>query len=207
MDFRTLEGLGIRNLRSVFGRGARGETLARGCHMGPTLERIGVAGVRAVVDLRTADHNDKLARRCAEVGLAYWHLPVDARTVEAEALSGVLPDLFRILDGDGFYLSCQQGLHRTDIALALYYFFHDAGVIPEMVGHRTNGFLRCDDIMRRINAMRPFFPEVDKDAFAERRNRFLAFNRAFPPTICAMKQGTKCRLGLSESTPESLKPK
>lgn len=34
-----------------------------------------------------------------------------------------LPTLFDILDGDGFYISCQQGLHRTDIVLALYYFF------------------------------------------------------------------------------------
>lgn len=179
MDFRKLEGLGIRNLRSVFGRGARGETLARGCHMGPTLERIWEAGVRIIIDLRTADHNDKLARRCAEVGLVYWHLPVDARTVGPEALSAVLPHLFQVLDGDGFYISCQQGLHRTDIALALYYFFHDAGTIPEMAGHRTKGFLRCDDIMRRVNAMRPFFPEVDDYSFAERRKRFLEFNREF----------------------------
>ena len=180
MDYPALAGLGICNLRSVFGRGVRGETLAHGCHMGRTIEGVRDAGVRTIVDLRTADHNDKLARRCAEVGLVYWHLPVDARTVGPEALSGFLPDLFRILDGDGFYLSCQQGLHRTDIALALYYFFHEAGAIPEMVGHRTKGFLRCDDLMRRINAMRPFFPEVDENAFAERRKRFLAFNRAFP---------------------------
>lgn len=180
MDFVALENLGIGNLQSVFGRGARGEMLARGRHMGTTLERIRDAGVRTVVDLRTADHNDKLSRRCAEVGLAYWHLPVDARTVGPEALSAVLPRLFRILDGDGFYLSCQQGLHRTDIALALYYFFHAPDEIPEMVGHRTKGFLRCDDIMRRINAMRPFFPETDESVFAERRKRFLAFNRVFP---------------------------
>lgn len=180
MDFAALGKLEIGNLRSVFGRGARGETLAHGHHMGRTIEGLRDAGVRTVVDLRTADHNGKLARRCAEVGLAYHHLPVDARTVGAETLSDVLPRLFRILDGDGFYLSCQQGLHRTDIALALYYFFHAPGEIPEMVGHRTKGFLRCDDIMRRINAMRPFFPETDESDFAERRKRFLAFNRVFP---------------------------
>ena len=180
MDFVALGNLGIGNLRSVFGRGARGETLAHGRHMGRTIEGVREAGLRTVVDLRTADHNGKLSRRCAEVGLAYWHLPVDARTVGPEALSAVLPRLFRILDGDGFYLSCQQGLHRTDIALALYYFFHAPDEIPEMVGHRTKGFLRCDDIMRRINAMRPFFPETDESAFAERRKRFLAFNRVFP---------------------------
>ena len=183
IDFHVLESLGIRNLRPVFGRGARGETLARGCHIGRVLELVAEAGVRTVVDLRTADHSEKLARRCEEVGLVYWHLPVDARTVDSETLSGVLPGLFRIIDGDGFYLSCQQGLHRTDVAIALYYFFHDADAIPEMVGHRAKGFLRCDDIMRRINAMRPFFPEVDDDSFAERRKRFLEFNRVFPQSF------------------------
>lgn len=74
MDFRMLEGLGIRNMHSVFGRGARGETLAKGCHMAGTVGRLMEAGVSTVVDLRTADHNDKLSRKCCETGLGYFHI-------------------------------------------------------------------------------------------------------------------------------------
>jgi ribA/ribD-fused uncharacterized protein len=46
-----------------------------------------------------------------------------------------------------------------------------------MVGHYKRGVLRCDDIMRRVNMMRPFFQEVDEALFLQRRKRFLAFNR------------------------------
>ena len=179
MDITKLSELGIRNVYSVFGRGVRGETLARGCHMGQTLEDVKAAGVRTIIDLRTADHNDKLCRRCADVGLGYLHVPTDAKTMGSEELAATLPTLFDAIDGNGFYLSCQQGLHRTDIALALYFFYHDDREVPQMLGHRKNGFLRCDDIMRRINAMRLFFPETDEALFAERRKRFLAFNRNF----------------------------
>lgn len=180
VDMEQLEALGIGNLHPVFGRGARGETLARRGLAADAFDRLGPAGVAVVVDLRTADHNERLAEKCRRAGLGYLHVPVDAHATESEDLLRGLPDLFRVLDGDGFYISCQQGRHRTDIALALYYFYHNPDLVPDMVGHRTKGFLRCDDIMRRINAMRPFFPETDESDFAERRKRFLAFNRVFP---------------------------
>ena len=179
MDITKLSELGIRNVHCVFGRGARGETLARGCYMGQTLEHVKEAGIRTVIDLRTADHNKKLCRRCTELGISYLHIPTDAKTMASEELAATLPTLFDAIDGEGFYLSCQQGLHRTDIALALYFFYHNDQEVPQMVGHRTKGFLRCDDIMRRINAMRPFFSELDEVLFEERRRRFLAFNRNF----------------------------
>lgn len=149
--------------------------------MGQTLESAKAAGVKTIIDLRTADHNDKLCRRCTDVGLGYLHIPTDAKTMGAGELAATLPTLFDALDGNGFYLSCQQGLHRTDIALALYFFYHDDREVPQMVGHRKNGFLRCDDIMHRINAMRPLFPETGEALFIVRRKRFLAFNRNFQP--------------------------
>ena len=177
MKIQELRKLGIRRLHSVFGRGVRGETLARRCYAGQTLERVRDAGVKVVIDFRTADHNDRFARRCADVGIAYHHIPTDAQVTPARVLFEALPRLFEVLDGDGFYISCQQGLHRTDIALALYYYFHNDGEVPEMVGHYKKGVLRCDDIGRRVNGMRPFFPEVDEALFLQRRKRFLAFNR------------------------------
>ena len=147
--------------------------------MGQTLDNVKAAGVKTIIDLRTADHNDKLCRRCVDVGLGYLHVPRDAKTMESEELAVTLPTLFDAIDGNGFYISCQQGLHRTDIALALYFFYHNDREVPQMVGHRTKGFLRFDDIMRRINTMRPVFFEMDNVLFEERRKSFLTFNRNF----------------------------
>lgn len=179
MDIAKLAELGIRNLHEVFGRDARGETLARGFCSDEALVHVRKAGITNVVDLRTADHNARLSARCAAVGLGYDHIPIDASSTSPDVLQAGLSRLFEIVDGGGFYISCQQGLHRTDIALALYYFYHDDGEIPEMVGHRTKGCLRCDDIMRRVNTMRPFFPGIPEAAFVERRRRFLSRNREF----------------------------
>lgn len=175
--------LAIGNLYPVFDRGVRGETLARRSHTDKTLEAVKDAGIRKIIDLRTADHNDRLAMRCNAVGLTYHHIPVDAAVRSPELLNRDLSLLFDLLDEDGFYISCQQGLHRTDIALALYYFFHNDNQVPVMIGHRTKGFLRCDDIMRRINGMRPFFPNINDANFTERRKRFLESNRDFSGSI------------------------
>lgn len=179
IDIAKLAELGIRNLHEVFGRGVRGETLARGFCSDEALARVREAGITKVVDLRTADHNARLSARCAAVGLGYDHIPIDASSTSPDVLLAGLSRLFEIVDDGGFYISCQQGLHRTDIAFALYYFYHDDREISVMVGHRKNGCLRCDDIMRRVNAMRPFFPEISNDVFAERRKRFLCRNREF----------------------------
>lgn len=177
MILQRLMELGIGNLHPVFDRGVRGGTLASRSLAGHTLENVKEAGIRTIIDLRTADHNDRLEMRCKDVGLAYHHIPVDAAVRSPEVLYADLSLLFGLLDEDGFYISCQQGFHRTDIALALYYFFHNDREVPEMVGHYKRGVLRCDDIMRRVNMMRPFFQEVDEAMFLQRRKRFLAFNR------------------------------
>ena len=158
---QRLTELGIGNLHPVFDRGVRGATLARRSLAGQTLERVKAAGIRKIIDLRTADHNVRLAMRCKYVGLAYYHIPVDAAVRLPKALYADLPLLFDLLDEDGFYISCQQGLHRTDIAIALYYFFHNDDEVPRMYGHRTKDFLRCDDIMRRVNSMRRFLSAVN----------------------------------------------
>lgn len=179
LHMKLLATLGIRNLHAVFGRGARGETLAKGGYSYEVLGAVRDAGFGRIIDLRTADHSERFATRCAKAGLEYHHIPMDARNLPPAALQKTLPLLFSLLDGNGFYISCQQGLHRTDIALALYYFFHDSRSVPMMIGHRSKGFLRCDDIMCRVNAMRTFFPEISEVDFMARRKRFLSDNRNF----------------------------
>lgn len=97
MDYPALAGLGICNLRSVFGRGVRGETLAKGDMLGAVRD----AGFGRIIDLRTADHSERFATRCAKAGLEYHHIPMDARKLPPAELQKTLPRLFSLLDGDG----------------------------------------------------------------------------------------------------------
>lgn len=177
MEMQELEKFGIRNLHSVFGRGVRGGTLSSRCYIGQELGLIRAAGVKVIIDFRTAGHSERFARLCADVGIVYHHVPIDAQIMPPEELFKFLPCLFEVLDGDSFYISCEQGLHRTDIALALYYYFHNDSEVPEMFGYYKEGAFRYDDIGCRVNMMRPFFPEVCEELFLQRRRRFLDFNR------------------------------
>ena len=114
------------------------------------------------------------------IGINNLH-PVFGRGLRGETLAAARnrPEMFDLLDRGDFYISCQQGKHHTDIALALYYFFHNDAEIPIMHGHRRDGVFRCDDILRRVNSMRPYFADVTGEVFSERRERSLALNRTF----------------------------
>lgn len=98
-----------------------------------------------------------------------------------------LPTLFDLLDNRNCYISCQQGLHRTDIALSLYFMFHCPDSVPNLIGHKKNGTLRCDDIMRRINSLYSMLVKLSADKsgikvfdeaeFRRRRRLLLETNR------------------------------
>lgn len=139
----------------MYGRGVRGRTLS-GRGNRHLLGKIRNAGVRVIIDLRTQDHTDRFDRNVADAGLEYFHIPVDGRNADAQGIISAMPGLFRLLDDGGFYIACAMGLHRTDIALALYYVFHPSvpyGDVPEMRGHRKDGRFRCDDIAARLNSV------------------------------------------------------
>ena len=67
MDYSEIDSCGIRNLAPVFGRGLRGETLSAGRNR-RWVESVMRMGVRRIIDLRTADHSDKLPRACSLLG-------------------------------------------------------------------------------------------------------------------------------------------
>lgn len=72
-----------------------------------------------------------------------------------------------------------MGLHRTDIALSIYYVFHPSvpyDCVPELRGHRKQGTLRCDAIARRLNSiMNALTPEdlIRLDLSDDYRNEFI----------------------------------
>lgn len=153
--YENLKQLHIADLAPVYGRGVRGRTLS-GRGNRHLLGKIRNAGVRVIIDLRTQDHTDRFDRNVADAGLEYFHIPVDGRNADAQGIISAMPGLLRLLDDGGFYIACAMGLHRTDIALALYYVFHPSvpyGDVPEMRGHRKDGRFRCDDIAARLNSV------------------------------------------------------
>lgn len=178
--------LPIENIARVSANIVRGETLwasRNRKHIGSVKK----AGVECIIDFRTADFTDKFSEVCSFKGIEYRHFPIDKANQPDEELLKSLPELFDMLDNHNCYISCQQGMHRTDIALAIYYMFHDIPFVPDLRGHKKNGNLRCDDIMRRINslyaALTPELkvllgiPDYGDNDFRFRRKKLLDSNR------------------------------
>lgn len=178
--------LPVANFARVSDNLLRGETLwaarNRKC-----LDLAKEAGIDVIIDFRTADFTDKFKTVCMAKELSYFHCPIDKANMSDIELLNALPRLFELMDNHNCYISCQQGMHRTDIALAIYYMFHDIDFIPELRGHKKNGHLRCDDIMRRVNSLYAAMtleikkalgiPEYDDNLFSARRKALLEYNR------------------------------
>ena len=153
--YEALKQLPISDLAPVYGNGVRGRTLSGRSNVW-MLQKIKSLGVDVVIDLRTYDHTDRFDNSVRNAGLGYFHMPVDKNGTDVRDIISALPEFFELLDNGGFYLACAMGLHRTDIAIALYYVFHPSvpfDEVPEMRGHRRNGFFRCDDIATRLNSV------------------------------------------------------
>lgn len=178
--------LQVANIARVSGHIVRGETLWASRNR-KHIDAVKAAGVDCIIDFRTADFTDKFADVCASKGIEYRHFPIDKANQPDEDLLKSLPELFEMLDNRNCYISCQQGMHRTDIALAIYYMFHDIPFVPDLRGHKKNGSLRCDDIMRRVNSLYAGLttelksllgiPDYGDNDFRYRRKKLLDSNR------------------------------
>lgn len=155
--FETLKQYPIVDLAPVYDRGVRGRTMS-GRSSKWLLVKVRDAGVKVIIDLRTADHTDRYDRNVAETGLEYHNLPIDSRNTDVHQIIASLPLLFDLMDKGNFYISCAMGRHRTDIAIALYYVLHPSvpfSEVPEMKGHRNveKKLFRCDDIATQLNSI------------------------------------------------------
>lgn len=155
--YESLKQYPIVDLAPVYDKGVRGRTMSgRGSNW--LLAKVRDAGVKVIIDLRTADHTDRYDRNVAEAGLEYHSLPIDSKNTDVHQIIASLPRLFDLMDRGNFYMACAMGRHRTDIAIALYYVFHPSVPfedVPEMRGHRNveKKLFRCDDIAGRLNSV------------------------------------------------------
>lgn len=190
IDVVTIQQLPILNLMIVDERIVRGETLFASRNR-RYISVIRSAGVKTIIDFRTADYTDCFREMVVQKGFVYEHYPIDSCWTSDREILYSLPSLFAKLDEGDCYISCQQGRHRTDIAMALYYLFHDTLKKPPVLfGHqKPDGTFRCDDIMRRANSilhdmtvehrMALGLPDEYESVFMLKKKALLASNRNF----------------------------
>ena len=178
----------IQNIAIAYG-GVRGTTLSSRHNM-RYWQTIVDSGVRTIIELRDADHSDRLCKMCEMYGIRYFAFPLDSHSVPNEVISSRLQEFFELVDNGDFYIACAMGLHRTDMALSIYWMFHgaDNGINPPILrGHIINGEVVLDrlnnKVFRRLNSLYAYLmnnnviPVPDRETFAQRKRDLIDFNR------------------------------
>ena len=122
------------------------------------------AGIRQVIDLRADYTSDAYRKRCEEYGISYFHYPVVRGGRLDNPMAEHFPEFCSIIDKGNFYIACAHGLHRTDIALCLYWVFYaaDKGIKPPSIcGYREDKGLDTHKIMRALNGMYNYMENRD----------------------------------------------
>ncbi len=154
--------ISIPNLHCVNGRGLRGESLLtkRNICFLPSVKQ---AGIKSIIDLKTVDYTPKYTEQLEKNSLKYFHFPIDASNIEDREIIDNMSEFFKIINKGDFYIACAQGLHRTDIALALNYIFNkDETNPPVLYGHLEKSNVRCCDIFKRTNSIFKNLTEDDR---------------------------------------------
>ena len=194
MNAESILSTGIANIDTVYG-GVRGTTLSSR-HNLRHWQTIAESGIRTIIELREDDHSERLCRLCKQYGIRYFAFPLDSHIVPNEVVAGRLQEFFEIIDNGDFYIACAMGLHRTDMALSVYWMFHgaDIGINPPILkGHIENGKLVLDrlnnKVFRRLNSLYAYLvdnniiPIPDRETFAKRKKDMIDFNRRHIPIV------------------------
>lgn len=142
MNIEIILNTDIENIDVVYG-GVRGTTLSSRHNMRHWQTMVD-SGVRTIIELRDEDHSDRLCRMCETYGIRYCAFPMDSHSVPNEEIASRLQEFFKLIDSGDFYIACAMGLHRTDMALSIYWMFHgaDNGMNPPILrGHIADGEL------------------------------------------------------------------
>jgi hypothetical protein len=187
MNTNQLINTSIQNLAPVYG-GVRATTLSSRRNM-RHWQTVVDSGVRTIIELRDGDHSDRLCRMCERYGIRYFAFPMDSHSVPNEVIASRLQEFFELIDNGDFYIACAMGLHRTDMALAIYWMFHgaDCGLNPPVLkGHTESGELILNrlqnKVFRRLNSLYEYLSGntsiciPDRNTFIQRKNALVKFN-------------------------------
>ena len=188
MNTELILSTNIQNIATVYG-GVRGTTLSSRHNM-RYWQTVVDSRIRTIIELRDEDHSDRLCRMCEIHGIRYFAFPMDSHSVPNEVISSRLQEFFELIDNGDFYIACAMGLHRTDMALSIYWMFHgvDNGMNPPILrGHIVDGELVLDrlnnKVFRRLNSLYAYLmnnnviPVPDRETFAQRKRDLIDFNR------------------------------
>ena len=131
LDVARVMATGVPDLAQVYG-GFRGRTLSSSRQMNAWKE-ITAAGINQVIDLRADYTSDFYHNLCVGSGITYFHYPVAYDPESVQRMVDDFPTLCSMIEKGRFYIACAQGLHRTDIALCLYWVFMEP--IKESLRH------------------------------------------------------------------------
>ncbi len=189
IDKDKLQALGIPNFRYIGNNNVRGESLSSKKNR-KFLIPVKKSGIKNIIDLRDKYSSQSYVGMCAKLGLNYFQIPIDSDSVSDKEIIKNMPTLFKTLNEGKTYIACAQGLHRTDIALALNYIFNpkEQKNPPVMYGHFRNFGFKFDDISRRINSIKRQITDEDlckigwnslqefEKTFSERKKQLKDYN-------------------------------
>ena len=89
--YEALKQYPIADLAPVYSNGVRGRTMSGHGNVW-LLEKVRDAGIKVIIDLRTADHTDRYDRNVAEAGLKYHSIPIDSKNTDVHQIIASLPD-------------------------------------------------------------------------------------------------------------------
>ncbi len=162
-NYDLLEQSGIPNLHPLNDNGVRGGTLSgrKGRKFIPILKK---AGIKNVIDLRGGDASSSYEELCKKNGLNYYNIPLNPQELDSAQLTENLQKLFQVINKGKFYIGCAQGLHRTDIAVAINYMFNPKAstIPPKMYGHVFSSGFQPQEIFAKTNSVFKTLTDEDK---------------------------------------------
>lgn len=179
LDVERILSTKIPDLAQVYD-GFRGRTLSstRQLHAWSTMIE---SGINQIIDLRADYSSDFYSELCQRSGISYFRFPVKKRPKEEDLakMLELFPEFCALIDRGCFYIHCAEGLHRTDIALSLYWVFYaaDKGIAPPVLrGYISEKGMKPDKIMLSLNAVYKYMTEkngvepIPMNVFLERKD-------------------------------------
>ena len=176
LNYDAIKATNVPDLHYIYG-GFRGATLSspRQAHAWRTMIE---GGIDQIIDLRSdvSPHYEELCRRS---GVAYFRYPIANDDDTISEMVEHFSEFCSLIDKGKFYMACAMGLHRTDIALCLYWMFYaaDKGVKPPVLygytrisGHNTLKIMRILDKFYDMLELKNGYPPLTKEKFEERKH-------------------------------------
>lgn len=175
LNYDVIKATNVPDLHYVYG-GFRGATLSspRQAHAWRAMIE---GGIDQIIDLRSdvSPHYEELCRRS---GVAYFRYPIANDDDTISEMVEHFSEFCSLIDKGKFYIACAMGLHRTDIALSLYWMFYaaDRGVKPPVLygytrdsGHNTLKIMRVMDKFQNALIENGSFHILPEHIFSERK--------------------------------------